>query len=298
MKTSRIIQLIEDSQPKDIEAIKDYVLGLTALEAVSRRKQFELVTMAEYTEAAKKRNATWNVPLGITTGIVEIDHMTMGFAPGEMTVLGGATSNGKTMLAVNLAVRIALAGVPVLFVTMEMTHAELTSRFMRIAGDDYDRIAGLVTYQRDDELNWQSVDGLMEQAVKQAGAGIVIIDHLHYFSRDVQNVAEDLGRVTKEFKKNAIRHNIPVILLSHTRKTAVGSRNNTTIDDLRGSSYIGQDADIVLMVKRENDAMIVTLEKNRNRLHTAVGESRSLAFNSSTLELSSTYEDVSNFFGQ
>jgi len=298
MKAARIIQLIEDSQPKDQEAIKDHILGLTALEAVNRHKQYELVMMGDYTEAAAYRNANWNKPLGITTGLIEFDDMTMGLAPGELTVIGGATSNGKTMLAANIAANVAYKGVSVLFVSMEMTHQELTSRFMKMSGDHYEDIAGRIVFQKDDELNWQSVDGLIEQAVNQIGAGLIIIDHLHYFSRDVQNVAEDLGRVTKEFKKNAIRHQVPVILLSHTRKTSPERKNTTTIDDLRGSSYIGQDADIVVMVRRdqENEAMELKLEKNRNRYRIPVGESRLLKFDPSTLRLHSSYEEVRRIF--
>ena len=126
-------------------------------------------------------------------------------------------------------------------------------------------MAALTAFQKNDELDWKHIDGLIERAVKELGVELVVIDHLHYFTRELQNVAEDLGRITKEIKKNAIRHNIPVMLISHVRKSQDGKQ--TTMEDLRGSSYIAQDADIVLMVGRDfdNDKLIVTIEKNRNR---------------------------------
>jgi hypothetical protein len=70
----------------------------------------------------------------------------------------------------------------------------------------------------------------------------------------------------EELKKNAEMHDVPIILISHVRKTAKGE--SAGIDDLRGSSYIAQDADVVLMVGRDADdqsKLFVRIEKNRNR---------------------------------
>ena len=65
----------------------------------------------------------------------------------------------------------------------------------------YAEYASYVFWQKNDELNWKSVDGLIRKAVQEAKVSLVIIDHLHYFTRELDNVAEDLGRITKEFKK-------------------------------------------------------------------------------------------------
>ena len=218
------------------------------------------------------RNANWNKPVGLAIGLPSLDRFTMGLAPGELIVIGGATSHGKTLLACNITAKLALAGRRILFVTLEMTHAELGSRLLHIMGPDREAESVNIAFQAAEQLDWQAIDGLIARAVKQFGAELVVIDHLHYFTRELRNVAEDLGRITQEFKKNAIRHKIPIILISHTRK---GERNHqVTIDDLRGSSYIAQDADIVLMVSRKNetpDRLYVTLGKNRNRNGVQIG---------------------------
>ena len=150
-----------------------------------------------------------------------------------------------------------------------MTHAELTSRYMYInggRGEDYENAALNTVFQKNDELDWKDIDGLVSKARDQLGVDLVIIDHLHYFTRELDNVSEDLGRITKEIKKNAIRHDIPVMLISHVRK-GQKSTDAATIDDLRGTSYIAQDADIVLMVSKieNSDKVAVRIEKNRNR---------------------------------
>lgn len=130
----------------------------------------------------------------------------------------------NTLLAMNIANNIAKTGKRVLFVTLEMTHAELTSRYMYINGGadsrDYKTVALNTLFQQNDELDWRDIDGLIKNAKERLDVDLVIIDHLHYFSRDTVNTAEDLGRITKEFKKNAIRYNIPIILISHIRKMA------------------------------------------------------------------------------
>ena len=107
-------------------------------------------------------------------------------------------------------------------------------------------------------------------------------DERNYFTRELKNAAEDLGNITKELKKNAIRHNIPIILISHTRKAPDSHTTKTGINDLRGSSYIAQDADIVLMVERNMkdfpEDIIVTLGKNRNRYGCKVGTFYNMKF--------------------
>lgn len=233
--------------------------------------QIELSMMGDFTAEAEERNKNFGQMQGISTGYEKLDKLTRGLVPGELIVLAGKTSHGKTTLAMNIANNVALTKKTVLFVTLEMTHAEITSRYMYINGgntDNYQTASALTVFQTGNELNWRSIDPLMAKARDEMGVDLVVIDHLHYFTRELENVAEDLGRITKEFKKNAIVHGIPVILISHVRKTQRGGQSGAGIEDLRGSSYIAQDADIVLMVdrdKRSPEYMDVRIEKNRNR---------------------------------
>ena len=241
------------------------------LEKIGRRdivEKYQVASMSDYTEQAEQRFKNWGKVQGISSGFKSVDRLTKGFVGGEMIIVAGKTSFGKTTLAMNVVNRMALEGKKILFVTLEMTHAELTSRFMYINGGNnvkFHEVAINVLFQKNDELNWDDIDGLIQKARDELEVDMVVIDHLHYFTRELENVAEDLGRISKEIKKNAIRHNIPIILISHVRKTF--NNEAATMDDLRGSSYIAQDADIVLMVGRDPDSgdMLVKIEKNRNR---------------------------------
>jgi replicative DNA helicase len=235
----------------------------------SGNSKFKLSSMADHIEAAKERYENWGKMFGLSTGFPSIDQLTLGLPGGELVIVAGETSRGKTLLSMNIANFVAKNGGRVLFVTLEMTHAELTSRYMYLNGgadtDDFLTVAANTVFQANDELDWKDVDGLITNAKEQLDVDLVVVDHLHYFTRELQNVSEDLGRITKEFKKNAIRHNIPIILISHVRK--MGRDDDLNENALRGSSLIGQDADIILFVARdpETNEMGVLITKNRNR---------------------------------
>lgn len=282
----RMIRQIDEMDEKSQAAIYNHLIGKIAKTATEKSKEFEVEGMFERYDSIKKRYASWGMLIGQRTGYPSIDKMTMGLAPGEVTVIGGATSNGKTALSINIAANLAMQGKSVLFVTLEMTKDELGVRFMKVMGDKFEDGMVNVYMQKNDELSWQSVDGLMKKAKEDCKVDLVVIDHLHYFTRELKNVAEDLGNITKQFKKNAIRHELPVILISHTRKAADSHSTTTGINDLRGSSYIAQDADIVLMVERDQkypENIYVTLAKNRNRYGTPIGTKAIMGFNATKI---------------
>lgn len=288
MKLKKLYQLLDDLTPGEQDHALEHLITLGADQADRMRRQYGLVMLADYHDEIEQRNRNWNQPHGLRTGLSALDDFTMGLASGELTVIGGATSQGKTLLACNIAANVAAAGHNVLFVTLEMTHDEIGSRLARIAGG-LETIGASIALQKARRLDWQAIDGLIANAVETFGAQLVVIDHLHYFTRDMTNAAEELGKITGGLKDNALQHNIPLILISHTRKTERGQL--TDIADLRGSSYIAQDADIVLMVgQRETDegVLFVTLAKNRNRFRVqpaSADATRPLLIDRDTLKL-------------
>lgn len=234
-----------------------------------KQNKYQVASMLDYIDDAKERFENWGKMQGMSTGFPSIDELTLGLVGGELIIVAGPTSRGKTLLSMNISNNVALQGGKVLFVTLEMTKAELTSRYMFRNGgwnsEEFALVAANTIFQENDSLDWQDIAGLIANAKEELDVDLVVIDHLHYFTRELNNVAEDLGRITKEFKLAAIRHNIPIILISHIRKLAQGEELSG--DSLRGSSLIAQDADVVLMVNRdpETNAMGVLIDKNRNR---------------------------------
>lgn len=267
----RLLEDVDNLPPEQREAIVEHLFKVGDDELDQKKQETEITPLSEYEAEAKVIAKNWGTVTGIKCGYPEIDTMTKGLDPGSLVILAGRTSQYKTMLALNMARNIALDGTPVLFVTLENTKPEIAGRLIKMTNEEeWDKIASIIAVQVKDELNWKSVDPLIENFVESYTNGVVFIDHLHYFSRNAQNQAEELGLVTKEFKKNAIRHKVPVILISHVRK-ALNPKENAklpSMDDLRGSSLIAQDADIVLMVGRgetNKDNVVIEIQKNRNK---------------------------------
>ena len=274
-RLDRLKEQVLELSPSDRILFDDWNIDRQLDEKEQTERETEIVSAFDFVAEAEERTSNWNKMVGLSTGYWTIDNMTMGLAPGELTIVAGQTSHGKTLLAVNIGARLLIAGKKIMFVTLEMTHVEITSRFWKIIemlNGDPDVLENLML-QKNEKLSWKSIPKLVKKAVEN-GAELVVIDHLHYFTREMENTAEGLGMVTQEFKRASIKYQVPIILISHTRKVEKGKQAD--ISDLRGSSFIAQDADIVLMVSQHPDLLgriRVELEKNRNRIRYSVGTS-------------------------
>lgn len=255
------------SLEETLERVREQIDGVNKIGG--KQNKFQVSSMLDFIDEAEERYKNRDQVQGLSTGFPSIDKLTMGLVAGELIIVAGPTSKGKTLLSMHIANNIAKKGGRILFVTLEMTKAELTSRYMYVNGgketNDFATVAANTIFQENDELDWKDIDGLIQNAKQELDVDLVIIDHLHYFARDIKNASEELGKITMTFKKNAIRHKIPIILISHIRKLIQGE--DLSGDVLRGSSLIAQDSDIVLLVNRdpETNQMGVLIDKNRNR---------------------------------
>lgn len=239
-------------------------------------EQVGLVKMSETIGDAIKVMQEGDKLVGLSTGYDSIDELNHGMAPGELIVIFGHTNHGKSLFAQNITVNLAKQGVPTMFVGLEMSRAENTSRFMNIYGfkDIQTDITGKanefvalpIIYPKVDDIDFRQVDGMVAQGVKE-GVKLVVLDHLHYFSRGGENENGEIGMLVNEFKKVARRNNVVLILISHIVK--LDEDISPKPIHLRGSSFIAQDADQLLSVYRdpegEQHQLHVKIHKNRNR---------------------------------
>ncbi len=238
----------------------------------ARKKRSERVAIQDYIEEAKEIKQHAGQVQGLSTGFKGTDDMTLGMTAGELIIVSGPPSAGKTQLATHWAYYTAKLKHKVLFVTMEMTKPQMTERFMGAADTDLSELDhGIIEYQKEDELASVDINYLVADAVKD-GTELVVIDHLQYFSDDSdENEARQLGRICKDFKMAAVRYKVPVILIVHITKLKDGKK--PTGNDLRGSSLIRQHADQLILVYRDerpnaskDEANTVEVTNWKNRL--------------------------------
>lgn len=301
----RMLDSINDLRPNEREEIAEALLDAQIDEIPLKEIEGEPISLLDEWEEIEKHDANFGKLVGLSTGYRVLDDMTMGLAPGELTIVAAATSVGKSLLCLNIAANLVMKDHAVGFITLEMTRPEIGSRLKRILGDENASLVGGVIVNKSDRMSWRSVETFLKKAKENWNIEVLFIDHLHYFARNLENQAEELGLITQEFKHLAIKYNIPIVLISHTRKTDnMGKERAATMNDLRGSSFIAQDADIVLMLNRvwQNDedsgtivdptGIRVTLEKNRNRYGVPVGTAFRLNKNGLRIETAMSSEEL------
>lgn len=233
----------------------------------------EIAWLKDYEADALEYLKTEGTYQGISTGYKDLDFLLGSFLPGELFVIGGDTGHGKSLLAMNIAQNAyKQTELPVLLVNLELTRPQAVQRFYNLSGLDHDYEGILI--QKAPAVRYSDIDVLMKRA-KEEGACLVVIDHLHFFSRSADNEARELSRITKHFKECAVENNLPVILLSHVTPTRVMDQEGNVkkvykpgLHNLKGSSAIEQDADMVSFVFRDEQnptQLEFYMKKNRSR---------------------------------
>jgi replicative DNA helicase len=224
-----------------------------------------------------------NVPRGLPTGILRLDTFMGGMRPGDLIIVAGASSMGKTSMARNIAYNVARAGGKVAFFSQEMSGEQIGLRTLSAearrsgaANVPYRDLDNLTVLPRDlDALEDVAKDVSGRIAVDAQGSltpldvriraraaekrfrglDLIVIDYLQIMDIGFvkgANFSVAVGRVTSAMKALAKEFGVPVILLSQLSRLKGREDKRPGLDDLRDSGSIEQDADKVIAVYREH----------------------------------------------
>lgn len=234
-------------------------------------------TANDVLEMHRERLETGKDNMRILTGIEEFDYVTGGLYNGELIVEGGRPSDGKTAVAMHIAMNVAMAGNPVCFFSLEMTAMQTMNRlFAGYAGVDANhlRIEGLTGEELKkmeklagefknlplyfDHTSANSVENIRAQATLQKKKGLcklIVIDYLHLVKRTGragETMDQQIGRNIEAFKQLAVDLDCPVFVLSQMNRNSEhrDKLNIPELSDLRDSGVIEQVADCVFFVYR------------------------------------------------
>ncbi|OZI56755.1 replicative DNA helicase [Bordetella genomosp. 4] len=214
---------------------------------------------------------------GISTGFADMDQKTSGLQSGDLIIIAGRPSMGKTTFAVNIAENVAVAGGVSLVISLEMSAAQLAERTVarfgeidtqrmrtgRLSQDDYTKLTGALGRLQDqrliiaDDPSLSSASRIRLAARKikqrQGRLDLIVIDYLQLMAGDGSNRNEELGGITRALKLVAREIGCPIILLSQlSRKVEERLNKRPIMSDLRESGAIEQDADVILMAYRDD----------------------------------------------
>ncbi|SMC29932.1 replicative DNA helicase [Andreprevotia lacus DSM 23236] len=212
---------------------------------------------------------------GLPTGLAVLDEALLGYQRGELIVIAGRPSMGKTALAMQGAEAAARAGLRVLVFSLEMSEAQLGLRLAAgrarinlrklLAGElDADE-AQRLQLAAADVAGWPiSIDasaGLSAAQVRaraqrhalRHGVDLIVIDHLGLLAMPGhEQRAQALGHASKAFKALAKQLQVPVLLVSQLNRDSAkgGQVRAPTLTDIRDSGCVEEDADTVLLLHR------------------------------------------------
>ena len=226
---------------------------------------------------------------GVPTGYHELDQLTSGFQPGDLVIIAGRPSMGKTALALNITQSATAAtGIPSAIFSLEMSKEQLSLRLLssearvdsskmrggflkesdlarinRAAGSLYD----LPVFIDDSAaISALEIRAKARRMKMEKGLGFVIIDYLQLMRgrASAERRELEISEISRSLKALAKELHIPVVALSQlNRKVEDRSNKRPILSDLRESGAIEQDADVIMFIYR--DEVYNTEPDNPNR---------------------------------
>ena len=215
---------------------------------------------------------------GLSTGFNDLDKLTGGLHPAELVIVAARPSMGKTALAANIAEFVATEEKqPTLFVSLEMSRLELVQRMMcsrgeingekfrsgYLSGDDHKKLIEVSATLGKSPL---FIDDSPSRTITEIGAtarrlkrqqtnlGLIVVDYLQLIQPDNSSDPrqEQVAKMARRLKILSRELDVPIICLAQlNRQTEMMKDNRPKLSHLRESGAIEQDADVVLMVHRE-----------------------------------------------
>ncbi len=216
---------------------------------------------------------------GVPSGFVDLDEMTGGFQPAELTVIAARPSMGKTALALNMAQNAAIKhNTSVAIFSLEMSKESLTQRLLcseaeidsghlksknlhdhewKKLGRALGRLSEAPIYIDDSpSLSPLELRAKAQKLKVEYNVGMIIIDFMQLMRgsrRSYENRTQEVSDISRALKAVAREVNVPILALSQLSR-AVEQRQDQVprLSDLRESGEIEQVADLVLFIHRES----------------------------------------------
>ena len=216
---------------------------------------------------------------GISTGFIDLDHKTSGLQPGDLIIVAGRPSMGKTAFSMNIADHVGVnSHLPVAVFSMEMGGTQLVMRMLgsvgrldqhvlrtgRLQDEHWSRLNEAVIKLSDAPIFIDETPGLTalelraraRRLARQQGGqlGLIVVDYLQLMSGSGRsdNRTAELGEISRSMKALAKELHVPIIALSQLSR-AVEQRTDKRpmMSDLRESGAIEQDADLIIFMYRD-----------------------------------------------
>ncbi|HXF80632.1 MAG TPA: replicative DNA helicase, partial [Usitatibacter sp.] len=266
------LQLLDEAETKILEIGEK---GGRSSESFTKMSTVLAEVMSRLDELHRNPNSV----TGKATGFVDLDEMTTGLQDGDLIIVAGRPSMGKTSLALNIAEHVALElKLPVLVFSMEMGGTQLATRLLgsvgkvdaqrlrtgRLEPQDWDRLGGALGKLNEAPLLIDETPALNPLELRArarrkwreyGGLGLVVIDYIQLMQASdtgTENRATELSEISRGLKQMAKELSVPVIALSQLNRSLEQRPNKRPVmSDLRESGALEQDADMIFFIYRD-----------------------------------------------
>ena len=215
---------------------------------------------------------------GLPTGYYELDEQLCGLQNGEMIIVAGRPSMGKTSFALNIAEHIGADNdIPVVIFSLEMSKHQLVERFLcsrakidsqlvrkgMLGTDQLEELTRTGSELYDKPIFVDDTPGLTPLVIRakcrrlksQHDIGCVLIDYMQLMSLGgrVESRQQEISTISRYLKSLARELDVPVVVLSQLNRSPEGREGHRPrMSDLRESGSIEQDADVIMLLHRED----------------------------------------------
>jgi replicative DNA helicase len=216
---------------------------------------------------------------GLETGFSKFDEYTAGLQEGDLIIIAGRPSMGKTSLALNIAENAALdvgKKHAVAIFSMEMSIEQLAFRMVsslgrvnqshlrtgRFADEDWPRINGAIQMMSDAPIFIDDTPAMSPTEIRararrldrEHGLSLIVVDYLQLMqvAGTTENRATEISEISRSLKALARELSVPIIALSQLNRSVEQRQDKKPVmSDLRESGAIEQDADLIVFIYRE-----------------------------------------------
>ncbi len=317
------IDKLYSSNPEDglIERIQEQLFQLANQNDAKKARAFPDI-LSEVVESIDKRYHQKGGDItGVPTGFSDLDKMTAGFQPGDLIVIAGRPSMGKTALAMNIVEHLAVEqGKPCAVFSLEMSDSQLVQRMLgsvgkvnqhqlrtgRLDDSDWPRLveshaklgAARVVIEETYDLQPGSLRAKARRIKREnPDLALIVVDYLQLMESGADKRVDQVAEITRGLKRIAKELSIPVVALSQLNRSVEARTNKRPqMSDLRESGAIEQDADLILFMYRDEVYDPETL--NPGVCEVIIGKQRNGPVGHVNLTFLAQYARFENFMGE
>lgn len=215
--------------------------------------------------------------IGIPSGFADLDALTSGFLPGQLIIIGARPALGKSTLALDMARAAMFNGHPTVVFSLEMGEEELGQRLVSAVGQlplhtikdssmmtepDWEQMreAGMKISRaplviHDNVMRLSAIRAEVRRLHRSDGVRLVVVDYLQLVDTDgkKENRTQEVGEISRSLKLLAKELGITIIALSQMNRGPEQRQDKRPmLSELRESGSLEQDADIVILIHRED----------------------------------------------